>query len=492
VGQIRPQGLCHEVDVSLEGAVLAVVAVDDASGEPVGAALRAAGAIVKSAIVNANALSALSAPGFDAAVLDVGDEPERFVALTTAIRGDPRTQGLPIFALPSAALPSRRLAGLGAVHVVAAGNPALLAKTLSDVVTERRTASGAAEYARGLEDRLRMALERLSAMRSDTQTLNHDARVLCGVVIGFAANLRDGIAGPLDSTQRGHVAQILEAANDTAALIDRFGGAARAHTELPSELGSPTAPPRRTARRTLLDLAEVTRSTMNLFETVAEQRSVAVEFDAPEPVSLWGDAMQVKQVVTNLLVNALKFTPTGGRVTVAVRSVAPRGPASGAAARHHAELIVLDTGPGIPPDERERVFERGVRLTRDERVPGSGIGLAVVREIVAMHGGTVRADGGPGGGTALVVRLPLDMRTRRAESVLLIDDADAARRIVDALRERRDWTREALRGDDGGIAAALEACRAVVIVPRGSRTALDELLSPASAPPPATLGGAAR
>jgi signal transduction histidine kinase len=467
--------------VSLEGAVLAVVASDEAACQPIADALRTAGATVKNAIVDTSALATLSTPGFDAAVLDVGDEPERFVALAAAIRNDPRTQGMPLFALAFPGLPCRRLAGLGPVHVVPGGGVAQLAQALSEVVAHRRAASGAAEYARGLEERLRIAAERLSALRTDAQNLTHDVRVLCGVVVGFAANLRDGIAGPLDTMQRGHVARILEAANDTAALVDRFGGAARAHTELPSEMGP--APSRRTARRTLLDLAELTRTTIQLFETVAEQKSVTVHAGAHEPVSLWGDAMQVKQVVTNLLVNALKFTPAGGRVTVTVRSVAPHGPSAGPAARQHAELVVRDTGPGIPAEEREHVFERGVRLARDERVPGSGIGLAVVREIVSMHGGTVRADDAPGGGAALVVRLPLDMRSRREQSVVLIEDPDVANLIVDAVRAQRDWTREALEGDDGAVAAALEACRAVVVVPRGQRGALDELLGTSRTPP---------
>ena len=104
--------------MSLEGAVLAVVAADRVGCEPVADVLRAAGATVKPALVSADALATLSAPGFDAAVLDVGDEPERFIALAASIRDDPRTQGLPVFALPSASLPSRRLAGLGPVHVL--------------------------------------------------------------------------------------------------------------------------------------------------------------------------------------------------------------------------------------------------------------------------------------------------------------------------------------------------------------------------------------
>jgi signal transduction histidine kinase len=478
--------------VSLEGAVVAVVGVDKSASDPLAEVLRKAGATVTTALVNADALSALSAPGFDAALLDVGDEPERFIALAAALRSDPRTSNMPIFALPSAALPSVRLAGLGPVYAVAGGDDARMTRTLAEVVDQRRSMSTAADHARGLEERLRVALERLSVMRIDAQTLTHDARVLCGVVVGFAANLRDGLAGPLDATQRGHVAQILEAASDTATMVERFGGAARAHTDLPNEGGALPSPNKRTARRTLLDLVELTRATMLLFETVAEQKNVSVVFDAPESVSLWGDSMQIKQVVTNLLVNALKFTPTGGRVGVSVRSIAPRGPSAGPAARQCAELVVSDTGPGIPADQRERVFERGVRLARDERIPGTGIGLAVVREIVSTHGGSVRADGGPAGGASMVVRLPLDMRMRREQSVLLVDDVDTARHILELLRSRRDWSRQPLLGDESPMAAALEGCRAVVVVPRGNRNALEDLLAPLSLHPSAPIDGVAR
>jgi signal transduction histidine kinase len=459
--------------VSLEGAVIAVVGADEASYEPLCSALRDAGATAKGAIVQANALATLSGP-FDAAVLVVGDEPDRFVALMNAMGEDPRTRDMPIFALASPGLPCRSLAVLGPVHLAPAGGLGRLVQALSDIVAHRRASLGAADYARGLEDRLRIALERLAALRGDAQTLTHDARVLCGVVVGVAANLRDGIAGPLDAVQRGHVAKILEAANDTTAIVERFGGVARAHTELPND--SFASAPRRTARRTLLDFVDLTRTTMRLFERVAEQKSVVMEFEAAEPVSLWADAMQIKQVVTNLLVNALKFTPTGGRIVVSVRPTVPPGQNSGSAARHHAELVVRDTGPGIPAEDRARVFERGVRLARDERVPGSGIGLAVVREVVAMHGGSVQAMEASGGGAALAVILPLDMRSRPEQGVLLVDDPAIATRIVALLRARNQWTREALGRDALEISTALQPCRAVVVVPRGQREALDELL----------------
>jgi hypothetical protein len=186
--------------------------------------------------------------------------------------------------------------------------------------------------------------------------------------------------------------------------------------------------------------------------------------------------MQVKQVVTNLLVNAIKFSPARGRVLAAIRSVTPPGAAVGPGARTSAELVVCDQGPGIPEGDRQRVFERGFRLDRDRRVAGSGIGLAVVREIILAHRGSVHATEAPGGGAALVVRLPLDVRTRRDSSVVLVDDPGAAERLVGELRAHHAAGTQALRGTAEDLAAIFEACRAVVVVPRSAQGTIDGLL----------------
>lgn len=469
---------------SLQGAVIAVVADGDEACARSATALSEAGAIVRCASVHVSGLSTLSAPGFDAAVLDVGDDPEAFVALTRALQEDPRTRPLPLLVLISAGVVAARVAGLGLVHVVADPDPGSLVSSLATLVAARRAESLASECVRALEERLRSALDRLSSLRAEAQTVTHDARVLSGIVVGFAANLRDGIAGPIDAMQLEHVGRILEAAKDTTALVERFGATVRAQTDLPPEKGSVPPPGRRANRRTLLDLVLLAQTTLHLFKSMAEQKSVAVDLDAQAPVSAWCDALQVKQIVTNLLVNAIKFTPRGGQVVVTLRSVAPQTTAAGPGARHCAELIVRDTGPGIPREDRERVFERGVRLERDRRLPGSGVGLAVVREMVAAHGGTVQIDEPPGGGASFCVRLPLDMRTRREPSVLLIDDPGVARRIVSALRSRHEGSARLLRSDESGLASALETCRAVVVVPGESRLSLDELLDAAPGEPP--------
>ncbi len=113
------------------------------------------------------------------------------------------------------------------------------------------------------------------------------------------------------------------------------------------------------------------------------------------PVVVRGDKTRLHQVVTNLLTNAIKFTPYGGRITLAV------GPVD-----HHAQVIVTDTGAGMPASEIPHVFERFWRGRAAQRVAGSGIGLAVVAELVHAHGGEVSATSGEGQGTRFVVILP--------------------------------------------------------------------------------------
>jgi signal transduction histidine kinase len=107
------------------------------------------------------------------------------------------------------------------------------------------------------------------------------------------------------------------------------------------------------------------------------------------------DPRWLHQVITNLLTNALKFTPTGGRVTVSTR-----------AAGAQAVLTVTDTGAGIPADELPRIFDRFWRGRQASQVSGSGIGLAVAAELAQAHGGQLTATSQPGQGTQMTLTLP--------------------------------------------------------------------------------------
>ncbi|MFG1708651.1 ATP-binding protein [Nonomuraea sp. M3C6] len=112
-------------------------------------------------------------------------------------------------------------------------------------------------------------------------------------------------------------------------------------------------------------------------------------------VVLIGDAVRLRQIVSNLLTNARKFVPPGGTTTVTLTR-----------REDSAELRITDTGIGIPPDELAHVFDRFFR-GRAARAAGSGIGLAIVAELVAAHGGQVRADSEPGRGSTFTITLPI-------------------------------------------------------------------------------------
>ncbi len=121
---------------------------------------------------------------------------------------------------------------------------------------------------------------------------------------------------------------------------------------------------------------------------------IKVEQDLP-PTPIRGDPRRLHQIVTNLLANAAKYTPPGGKVTVRAGRDGP-----------DAFLEVADTGPGIPADERALVWERFYRGRSGRLADGSGIGLAVVKELVDAHGGCVRIDDVAGGGARFTVVLP--------------------------------------------------------------------------------------
>jgi signal transduction histidine kinase len=147
--------------------------------------------------------------------------------------------------------------------------------------------------------------------------------------------------------------------------------------------------------RERLELAEVVRDSVTLYSDVAEDKGIRLESQGAPGLCVSADRNRMRQVVANLLDNAIKYTPAGGRVEV-------RTALDGA----DAVLTVTDTGPGIPAGELPRIWERLYRgdASRSER--GLGLGLSLVKAIVEAHGGRVEATSAPGQGSAFVVRLP--------------------------------------------------------------------------------------
>jgi len=148
-------------------------------------------------------------------------------------------------------------------------------------------------------------------------------------------------------------------------------------------------------RREPVPLAEVVTRAVDLYRDVADAKGVALGAVAPPDIVVIADRTRLEQVAANLLDNAVKYTPAGGRVDVEVRRDAAA-----------AFVEVRDTGPGIPGDELPRIFDRLFRGDTSRAERGLGLGLSLVKAIVEAHGGAVEVSSERGRGSVFTVRLP--------------------------------------------------------------------------------------
>ena len=149
-------------------------------------------------------------------------------------------------------------------------------------------------------------------------------------------------------------------------------------------------------RREPVSLAAIVARAVELYHDVADAKGVTLRADTAEDVGVTADRTRLEQVAANLIDNAVKYTPPGGRVDVEVRRTAEA-----------ALLRVRDTGPGIPRDELPRIFDRLFRGDQSRAERGLGLGLSLVKAVVEAHGGTVDVASEPGRGTVFTVSLPL-------------------------------------------------------------------------------------
>jgi PAS domain S-box-containing protein len=154
------------------------------------------------------------------------------------------------------------------------------------------------------------------------------------------------------------------------------------------------------------DLSRLVNRLSANFETLATEQQFTFRVQTPSHLQVEIDPARIERVVLNLLSNAFKFTPPGGGITCCLETE----PASGDAPEMPAQVLltVQDSGPGVPADLREMIFEpfRQVEKGTRRRKGGSGLGLAIVKDLVSLHGGTVRVDEASGGGARFTVRLP--------------------------------------------------------------------------------------
>jgi len=136
-----------------------------------------------------------------------------------------------------------------------------------------------------------------------------------------------------------------------------------------------------TVAREPVDLSELVASIVELYAPVSEERGIELQSAVAPGAQVQGSRQLLAQALANLLDNAIKFTPDGGRIRVLLR-----GPSA------EPEVVVEDNGPGIPADKREIVLGRRVRLDQARKFPGSGLGLSLVAAVTKLHGARLILD----------------------------------------------------------------------------------------------------
>ena len=233
------------------------------------------------------------------------------------------------------------------------------------------------ELARGFDT---MAA-RLEADEEQRRTLladvSHELRTPLAVITGNLEAIVDGVYPPDEA----HLTPILEETRVLERLIDDL------RTLTLSEAGTLTLHPEPTDPDVLV--GDVVRS----FTPAATRAGVRLAADVPDDLPILDiDPVRIREVLSNLVANALRHTPDGGSVTLGAAVTADE-----------VALTVTDTGPGIDPDLRPYVFDRFVK---GDTSRGSGLGLAIARGLVQAHGGTISVDEPAGGGTTFRVALP--------------------------------------------------------------------------------------
>ena len=227
-------------------------------------------------------------------------------------------------------------------------------------------------------------LRELDGLKDDFLGLvSHELRTPLTSIIGYARLLRDERTSNLNTDQFAEVIQknaqrLLRLVEDLLFLSQNQPG------EVAVELRS-------------ADLADIAASAVEEMRPEAQRKHIDLAFSATDVPRIAVDLARIAQLLGNLISNAVKFTPDGGKVEV---SLGMDG--------EQAVLAVADTGVGIPAADRERIFERFFRTEIAERevIPGTGLGLAIAKDIVEAHHGTIAVDSNEGHSSTFTIRLP--------------------------------------------------------------------------------------
>lgn len=232
--------------------------------------------------------------------------------------------------------------------------------------------------------------------------MSHELRTPLNAILGFSDLLCDQTFGPLTAKQARYANHIQTSGRHLLALINDLLDLSKV------EAG------KLTLRLEPFDLSEALTIAVYEIRPVADTKQLTLTLDAgAAAITLTADPVRFKQIIYNLLSNAVKFTPEGGRITVSARvqrEAAGVGGEDTPLTPPFVEIAVADTGIGIAAEDLSRLFTRFTQLEIEttKQFQGSGLGLALTKQLVELHGGTIAlASAGPSQGSCFTVRLPL-------------------------------------------------------------------------------------
>src|SRR6266852_3047590 len=222
--------------------------------------------------------------------------------------------------------------------------------------------------------------------------MSHELRTPLNAIIGFSEVLTDRMFGELNEKQEEYRKDIYASGTHLLSLINDILDLSKI------EAG------RMELELTDFDLPTAIENALTLVRERAGRRSLALQMSVDERLGqVRADERKIRQVVLNLLSNAIKFTPEGGRIEVRAVPV-----------DETVEVSVSDTGVGIAPEDLEAVFEEFRQVgTADKKAEGTGLGLALARKFIELHGGRIWVKSEPGTGSTFTFTLPLTIDQRR-------------------------------------------------------------------------------
>jgi len=254
------------------------------------------------------------------------------------------------------------------------------------------------QLTRTLEQRVRQRTSELQTANEKLQELDrlksafvsivsHELRTPMTSIKGYVENLLDGLAGALTDKQSRSLERVKHNIDRLTRMINELLDLSKIEA---GRMESNFAP---------MSLLEMVEEVVESYHAAADEKSVTIHILPHHPIPIVkGDADKLNRILVNLIHNAIKFTPLGGEIRIEVR----------AQGHNCIELCVIDTGPGIPPYELDKIFEK---FYRGESAPvearGAGLGLAIAKNLVELHGGTIRVESVLGNGSRFSFTVPI-------------------------------------------------------------------------------------